>query len=789
MNSNSVTPSNFSSDSYSAASCTKGPDDIYVNQHFTNFLDSNCTHFEQKNTQFEESSQEYQEKKKQQQRRHYLKWTDIEAAAANKYRNYGEGITYEDILKLFPGIVKSSGQAQDLLRNHKSEGKLYTCHRTKPQQYFLSREQAELASFNHRKSTYSDPIGVRAENKHSLPNPSRQQQIANALESAKIRDFYHALLMLKVAPLAMHNIRLYLKLTDPKRYHVIPSKYEEENRARVIRQRKGEVRITYKVYPHGVVEIITECSKAAFPIETDFDITKLFSFVGEIRNTLQGWLHDVNDHMIPPVEEWRLVHADISKDVKVPERLHVTVPNMELNVADRVLRMYVKTLNNESVLRLEEMRIFDEAFGDAVNSLRKDASSSSTTAMVTHSVNPAAFVEIAEQNRKIAMLTSQMAEMQEMMVESRKLAAQEIGVKKDTICSEQIAVYHKEKEQVDNTEKSVNSNDDGCKLTQFNNRLSITPTNSAKVENNKMKTLEMQQQQQQQQQQPIAIPPFTTPNDDIPIIMSSAAELLEQRNNSSNHLRISTGSKRLDDLLGGGIERGALTEIVGSSGTGKTQLCLTLSVTTQQQEQNQKQQKASVNGGCETATPSSRVLFIDTKKTFDRRRICSIAQARGLDPDHAVESITIETIQNFQTLQEFIFEKLEEFFFKNPDTVLVIVDSMTALEPTPHKVTNDDYLSLWQQSLDSLMYSLHRVALENDIAVVVINDTETVRDCPFEQTRIQIGENIILRGSTYRLNFKNYDSYKVARIVHSPYHPEGNALFSINGEGIMDVQP
>src|SRR5215216_788976 len=162
MNSNSVTPSNFSSDSYSAASCTKGPDDIYVNQHFTNFLDSNCTHFEQKNTQFEESSQEYQEKKKQQQRRHYLKWTDIEAAAANKYRNYGEGITYEDILKLFPGIVKSSGQAQDLLRNHKSEGKLYTCHRTKPQQYFLSREQAELASFNHRKSTYSDPIGVRA---------------------------------------------------------------------------------------------------------------------------------------------------------------------------------------------------------------------------------------------------------------------------------------------------------------------------------------------------------------------------------------------------------------------------------------------------------------------------------------------------------------------------------------------------------------------------------------------------------------------------------------------------
>ena len=40
--------------------------------------------------------------------------------------------------------------------------------------------------------------------------------------------------------------------------------------------------------------------------------------------------------------------------------------------------------------------------------------------------------------------------------------------------------------------------------------------------------------------------------------------------------RISTGSKSFDDLLGGGIETKAVTEVYGEFGTGKTQLCHTL---------------------------------------------------------------------------------------------------------------------------------------------------------------------------------------------------------------------
>ncbi|HSA97542.1 MAG TPA: ATPase domain-containing protein, partial [Candidatus Nitrosotenuis sp.] len=41
---------------------------------------------------------------------------------------------------------------------------------------------------------------------------------------------------------------------------------------------------------------------------------------------------------------------------------------------------------------------------------------------------------------------------------------------------------------------------------------------------------------------------------------------------------ISTGLKRLDDLLGGGIKNGIITDIFGASGTGKTQLVLQIAV-------------------------------------------------------------------------------------------------------------------------------------------------------------------------------------------------------------------
>ena len=66
--------------------------------------------------------------------------------------------------------------------------------------------------------------------------------------------------------------------------------------------------------------------------------------------------------------------------------------------------------------------------------------------------------------------------------------------------------------------------------------------------------------------------------------------------------RISTGSKGLDSLLGGGIEVGAVTQFYGDPVTGKTQLCHTF---------------------CVTLPLAYEVIYIDTEYRFRPERIQS----------------------------------------------------------------------------------------------------------------------------------------------------------------------
>ncbi|GME76127.1 unnamed protein product [Ambrosiozyma monospora] len=64
----------------------------------------------------------------------------------------------------------------------------------------------------------------------------------------------------------------------------------------------------------------------------------------------------------------------------------------------------------------------------------------------------------------------------------------------------------------------------------------------------------------------------------VPLGFTTAAEFHQRR---SELITLTTGSKQLDTLLGGGIETGAITEVFGEFRTGKSQLCHTLAVTAQ----------------------------------------------------------------------------------------------------------------------------------------------------------------------------------------------------------------
>ena len=105
------------------------------------------------------------------------------------------------------------------------------------------------------------------------------------------------------------------------------------------------------------------------------------------------------------------------------------------------------------------------------------------------------------------------------------------------------------------------------------------------------------------------------------IKIETADQILERR---LTILRITTGSRNLDEILGGGVETQAITELVGPYGSGKSQLCHQLAVNVQL--------PLGQGGLAQPDKPKPAALFIDTEGTFRPERVKQMAEAKGLDP-------------------------------------------------------------------------------------------------------------------------------------------------------------
>ena len=96
------------------------------------------------------------------------------------------------------------------------------------------------------------------------------------------------------------------------------------------------------------------CSDKPFKLETDNDVSSLFVFFGQVRDRLLHLLSDVRERMVPDVMEWSLIQCDVNRDVEIDDNMQLTLPDIQLKYADRVFRLYVKSLHDKAVCRGEE---------------------------------------------------------------------------------------------------------------------------------------------------------------------------------------------------------------------------------------------------------------------------------------------------------------------------------------------------------------------------------------------------------------------------------------------------
>src|SRR3989338_1834468 len=233
-------------------------------------------------------------------------------------------------------------------------------------------------------------------------------------------------------------------------------------------------------------------------------------------------------------------------------------------------------------------------------------------------------------------------------------------------------------------------------------------------------------------------------------------------------LKLSTGSKSFDALMGGGFETSAITECFGEYGSGKTQIGHILAVNVQKQ------------------FPGSVAVYIDTENTFRPERIEQLAKGAGLDTMEVLKNIKVARAYNSDH-QTLLGGKVEDLIKKQGlDVKLVIIDSLTAHFRA--EFIGRGTLAERQQKINRHMRDLAKIAHMNNICVYVTNQVMARPDMFFGDPTTAIGGHIVGHASTFRIYLrKGKKGSRVAKLVDSPNLPEGEASFYVETSGIKDI--
>ena len=232
---------------------------------------------------------------------------------------------------------------------------------------------------------------------------------------------------------------------------------------------------------------------------------------------------------------------------------------------------------------------------------------------------------------------------------------------------------------------------------------------------------------------------------------------------------LSSGSKTLDELLGGGFESQSIIELFGEFGSGKTQIAHQLCVMVQLPKEQ---------GGLE-----GHAFYIDTENTFRPERIVQMAEGCNLDTDEVLSRIHVARAYN-SSHQMLLVDKVKEMSSEIPARLLV-VDSLTAHFRAEY--VGRGALADRQQKLNKHMHDLLRWSDLNNGVVCVTNQVAAKPDAFFGDPTRPIGGHIVGHTATFRIYLrKSKGPKRIARLIDSPHLPEGEAVFTITDKGVQD---
>jgi len=189
---------------------------------------------------------------------------------------------------------------------------------------------------------------------------------------------------------------------------------------------------------------------------------------------------------------------------------------------------------------------------------------------------------------------------------------------------------------------------------------------------------------------------------------STCLELYQRRVQAEHS--IATGCSHLDRLIGGhGLKSGYVYLLFGPPATGKTQLCLSLTVSCLITPLN--------------AEMDSQVRYIDTKNDLSPERVLEILQARSptVSSVSILSRVIVYKCFKPETLLNAMENVVKETSLKTNKTKLLVVDNLAS--PLLSLLSQD--IGLAYSYAAQLSQLMHQVAASN-VCVICINHSRTV---------------------------------------------------------------
>ena len=215
---------------------------------------------------------------------------------------------------------------------------------------------------------------------------------------------------------------------------------------------------------------------------------------------------------------------------------------------------------------------------------------------------------------------------------------------------------------------------------------------------------------------------------------------------------ISTGHKKLDHLLDGGIKNGIITDIFGADGTGKTQLVMQICINSLQKGEH--------------------VFFQDTTGEFRPERMLEIIKTQNLDPnllDNVIVGRITNTGEQIQNLSKIN---------KSNNFSLVIIDNVTDLFSFEFSKETQE---LEKRNLFmKYMHDLSIIAIQKKIPIIVTNMIRKVGDIEKENLDNSISIFTHMKIKLTKIGTKYFGE------ILSPTHGKRKFSYVITKSGLVD---